>query len=85
MYTCICIYVYLGECRLLSTCGHRFLIAGASYCGARALEHRLMVVSQGLSFSQHVGSSRTRFISNTDILCQNQRVRDLRGMFAIGV
>ena len=31
--------------------GHRFLIAGASYCGARAPEHRLMVVSQGLSFS----------------------------------
>ena len=85
MYTCICIYVYLGECRLLSTCGHRFLIAGASYCGAQAPEHRLTVVSQGLSFSQHVGSSRTRFISNTDILCQNQRVRDPRGMFAIGV
>ena len=29
--------------------GHTFLIAGASHCGARAPEHRLMVVSQGLS------------------------------------
>ena len=28
--------------------GHRFLIAGASHCGAQAPEHRLMVVSQGL-------------------------------------
>ena len=31
--------------------GHTFLIVGASHSGARALEHRLMVVSQGLSCS----------------------------------
>jgi len=31
--------------------GHRFLIAGASHCGAQALEHRPTVVSQGLSCS----------------------------------
>ena len=31
--------------------GHRFLIAGASHCGARAPGHRLTVVSQGLSCS----------------------------------
>ena len=31
--------------------GHRFLIAGASRCGAQTLEYRLTVVSQGLSCS----------------------------------
>ena len=31
--------------------GHRFLIAGASRCGAQAPQYRLMVVSQGLSCS----------------------------------
>ena len=31
--------------------GHTFLIAGASHCGARALEHRLTVASQGLTYS----------------------------------
>ena len=31
--------------------GHRFLIAGASHCGTQAPEHRLTVVSQGLSCS----------------------------------
>ena len=31
--------------------GHTFLIAGASRCGAQAPEHRLTVVSQGLSCS----------------------------------
>ena len=31
--------------------GHMFLIAGASHCGAQALEHRPTVVSQGLSCS----------------------------------
>ena len=31
--------------------GHRFLIAGASHCEAQAPEHRLTVVSQGLSCS----------------------------------
>ena len=34
--------------------GHRFLIAGASHCGARGQEHRLTVVSQGLTCS-HTG------------------------------
>ena len=41
-----------------------FLIAGASHCGAWALEHRLTVVSQGLSCSHtwdllELGSSAT--------------------------
>ena len=31
--------------------GHRFLLAGASRCGAQAPEYRLTVVSQGLSCS----------------------------------
>ena len=52
--------------------GHTFLIAGASHCGARALEHRLTVVSQGLSCS-HTWDLLEPGSSATHILHQNRR------------
>ena len=49
----IAVWAFLQFCRprLLSSCRHMFLIAGASHCGAQAPGHRLTVVSQGLSCS----------------------------------
>ena len=52
--------------------GHRFLIAGASHCGAQALEHRPTVVSQGLSCS-HTWDLLEPGSSATHILHQNRR------------
>ena len=64
--------------------GHRFLIAGASHCGSRAPEHRLTVVSQGLSCS-HMWDLLKPGSSAALTSYVRKRVRDLRGMFAIGV
>ena len=64
--------------------GHRFLIAGASHCGSRATEHRLTVVSQGLSCS-HMWDLLKPGSSAALTSYVRKRVRDLRGMFAIGV
>ena len=52
--------------------GHRFLIAGASHCEAQAPEHRLTVVSQGLSCS-HTWDLLEPGSSATHILHQNRR------------
>ena len=66
IYICIYIYFFLAVLGLhccagfslvlestgySPVAGHMFLVAGASHCGAQAPEHRLTVLSQGLSCS----------------------------------